>query len=45
MDVFIGGIAEQYLRKFAYASGADETFGLWDMVEKFYIGNKQANCW
>ena len=29
-DVFIGDIAEQYLRKFAAASGADKTFGLRD---------------
>ena len=27
-DVFIGDIAEQYLRKFATVSGADKTFGL-----------------
>ena len=26
--VFIGDIAEQYLRKFASVSGADKTFGL-----------------
>ena len=26
-DVFIGDIAEQYLRKFATVSGADKTFG------------------
>ena len=29
-DVFIGDIAEQYLRKFATMSGADKTFGLRD---------------
>ena len=29
-DVFIGDIAEQYLRKFATVSGADETFGVRD---------------
>ena len=28
VDVFIGYIAEQYLRKFASVSGADKTFGL-----------------
>ena len=27
-DVFIGDIAEEYLRKFATVSGADKTFGL-----------------
>ena len=38
----IGDIAEQYLRKFATVSGADKTFGLRDMDDKFYIGNKEA---
>ena len=28
VDVFIGDIAEQYLRKFATVSGAGKTFGL-----------------
>ena len=37
-----GDIAEQYLRKFASASGADKTFGLRDKNGKFYIGNKKA---
>ena len=41
-DVFIGDIAEQYLRKFAIVSGADKTFGLRDKNGKFYIGNKEA---
>ena len=41
-DVFIGDIAEQYLRKFANVSGADKTFGLRDKDGKFYIGNKEA---
>ena len=41
-DVFIGDIAEQYLRKFAAASGANKTFGLRDKDGKFYIGNKEA---
>ena len=41
-DVFIGDIAEQYLRKFATISGADKTFGLRDKGGKFYIGNKEA---
>ena len=52
VDVFIGDIAEQYLRKFASASGTDKTFGLRDKDGKFYIGNKeenfkgkQYNCW
>ena len=29
-DIFIGDIAEEYLRKFATVSGADKTFGLRD---------------
>ena len=37
-DVFIGDIAEQYLRKFSTMSGADKTFGLRDKDGKFYIG-------
>ena len=40
-DVFIGDIAEQYLRKFATVSGADKTFGQRDKDDKFYIGNKE----
>ena len=42
MDVFIGDIAKQYLRKFASMSGTDKTFGLRDKNGKFYIGNKEA---
>ena len=42
VDVFIGDIAEQYLRKFASVSGVDKTFGLRDKDDKFYIGNKEA---
>ena len=42
MDVFIGDIAEKYLRKFASASGIDKTSGLRDKDGKFYIGNKEA---
>ena len=42
-DVFIGDIAEQYLRKFASKSGTDKKFGLRDKDGKFYIGNKEAN--
>ena len=41
-DVFIGDIAEQYLRKFATLSGADKTFGLRDKDGKFYIENKES---
>ena len=41
-DVFIGVIAEEYLRKFATVSGAENTFGLRDKDGKFYIGNKEA---
>ena len=41
-NVFIGDIAEQYLRKFATVSGADKTFGLLDTDGKFYIGNKEV---
>ena len=42
VDVFIGDIAEQYLRKIASMSGADKTFRLRDMNGKVYIGNKEA---
>ena len=42
VDVFIGDIAEQYLRKIGSASGTDKTFGLRDKEGKFYIGNKEA---
>ena len=41
-EVFIGDIAEQYLRKFATMSGADKTFGLRDKDGKFYVGKKEA---
>ena len=41
-DVFIGDIAEQYLRKFASKSGIDKTFGLRDKDGKSYFGNKKA---
>ena len=41
-DVFIGDIAEEYLRKFATVSGADKTFGLRDKDGRFYIGNKKG---
>ena len=36
-DVFIGDIAEQYLRKFASASGTDKTFGLQDKMISFTL--------
>ena len=44
VDVFIGDIAEQYLRKIASASGTNKTFVLRDKdsKSKFYIGNKEA---
>ena len=42
VDVFIGDIAEQYLRKFDSVSGTDKTFGLRDKDSKFYIENKEA---
>ena len=42
MDVFIGDIAEEYLRKFASKSGADKTFGLRNKDCMFYTGNKEA---
>ena len=42
-DVFIGYIAEKYLRKFATVSGADKTFfGLRHKDGRFYTGNKEA---
>ena len=41
-DVFIGDIADQYLRKFATVSVADKTFGLRDKDGKFHVGNKEA---
>ena len=37
-DAIIGDIAELYLRKFAYESGADKTFRLLDKVGKFSSG-------
>ena len=42
VDVFVGNIDEQYLRKFASASGTEETFGLRDKDGKFYNENKEA---
>ena len=41
-DVFIGDIAEQYLRKFATMSGADQTFGLRHKDGNFYSVNQEA---
>ena len=41
MDVFIGDIAQQYLQKFASASGSDKTFGLRDKDCKFYFGTRK----
>ena len=40
-DVFIGDIAEEYLRKFATVSGADKTFGLRDKDGKFTSGTRK----
>ena len=37
---FIGDIAESYLRKLTTKAEADRTYGLYDKVGKFYIGNK-----
>ena len=42
VNVFIGDNAEQYLRKFASVSGADQTFRLRDKNGKFDIENKEA---
>ena len=41
VDVFVGDIAEQYLRKFATVSVADKTLGLQVKDGNFYIGNKE----
>ena len=41
VDVFIGDIAEQYLRKFAFVSGADKTFGLRNKDGKFTLGTRK----
>ena len=40
-DVFIGDIAEQYLRKIATVSGADKTFGLRDKDGSFTSGTRK----
>ena len=40
-DVFIGDIAEQYLRKFATVSGADKTFGLRIRMVCFTLGTRK----
>ena len=37
--MYIGEIAEQYLRKFASKQEVDKTFGLYDKGGKFYIGD------
>ena len=41
VDVIIGDIAEQYLRRFDSMSGADKIFGLRDKDGKFYIGKQK----
>ena len=40
--MFIGDIAEEYLRKFANKAGVDKTFGLYDKNGKFFIGNMEV---
>ena len=40
-DVFIGDIAEQYLRKFVTVSGADKTFGLRIRMVSFTLGTRK----
>ena len=37
--LFIGPIAEQYLRQFARKQEVDKTFGIYDREGKFYIGD------
>ena len=41
VDVFIGDIAEQYLRMFASKSDTDKTFGLRDKDVKFTLGTRK----
>ena len=41
VDVFIGNIAEQHLRKFAFTSGTDKTFGLGDRMVSFTSGTRK----
>jgi len=38
-DLFIGPIAEQYLRQFASEQEVDKTFGIYNKDGQFYIGN------
>ena len=40
-DVFIGDIAEQYLRKFASKSGTDKTFGCGIRIIRFTLGTRK----
>ena len=40
-DVFIGDIAEQYLRKFASTSGTDNTFDCGIRMAKFTSGSRK----
>jgi len=37
--LFIGPVAEQYLRQFASQQEVDKTFGIYDKDGKFYIGD------
>ena len=41
VKVFIGDIAEQYLRKFASVSGTDKTFGLCEKMVSFTLGTRK----
>ena len=41
VNVFIGDIAEQHLRKFATVSGADKTFGLRDKDVSFTLRTRK----
>ena len=41
VDVYIGDIAQQYLRKFAAASSADKTFGLQDRIVSLILGTRK----
>ena len=42
MDVFIGDIVKEHLRKLVSKSGTDKTFKFRDKDGKCYIGNKEA---
>ena len=40
--MYIGDVAEKYLRQFVSTTGADKTFGLHDKNGTFFIGNKET---